>query len=167
MERQAKMRIGGMCELMRRIATAVDEQLFEGAKNDERIQEMLKGFHDYYEEAIEVIGISAPLDPRTVGPLLAAYEKALAPLRAWIAKPEGDYIPLLRGARRDGLGALLELVNLLQNRKRGYLYLNDVTVRFTKLLELFDPKPAPEVLKKGLEEHDAALAEFKKFAGIK
>jgi hypothetical protein len=167
MERQAKMRIGGMCELMRRISTAVDDQLFAAAKNDERIQEMLKGFHDYYEEAIEVIGISAPLDPRTVVPLLAAYEKALAPLRAWIAKPEGDPVPLLRAARRDGLGALLELVNLLQNRKRGYLYLNDITVRFTKLLEHFDPKPAPEALKKGLEEHDAALAEFKKFAGIK
>jgi hypothetical protein len=167
MERQAKMRIGGMCELMRRIATAADEQLFEGAKNEERIQEMLKGFHDYYEEAIEVIGISAPLDIRTVGPLLAAYEKAVAPLRAWIAKPEGEYIPVLRTARRDGLAALLELVNLLQNRKRGYLYLNEVTVRFTKLLELFDPKPAPDALKKGLEEHDAALGEFKKFAGIK
>ena len=167
MERQAKMRIGGMCELMRRIAAAVDEQLGDGAKNDERIQEMLKGFHDYYEEAIEVIGINAPLDIRTVGPLLAGYEKALGPLRAWIAKPEGDYNPVLRSARREGLGALLELVNLLQNRKRGYQYLNEVSVRFTKLLELFDLKPAPDALRKGLEEHDAALAEFKKFAGIK
>ena len=167
MERQAKMRIGGMCELMRRIANAADEQFDEGAKNDERIQEMLKGFHDYYEEAIEVIGISAPLDVRTVGPLLAAYEKAVAPLRAWIAKPEGEYIPVLRAARRDGLGALLELVNLLQNRKRGYLYLNEISSRFTKLLDLFDPTPAPDALKKGMEEHDAALAEFKKFAGIK
>src|SRR6185295_18581519 len=107
MERQAKMRIGGMCELMRRIMVAAEEQFLEGAKNDERIQEMLKGFHDYYEEAIEVIGISAPLDLRTVGPLLAAYEKAVAPLRAWIAKPEGDYVAVLRPARRDGLGALL------------------------------------------------------------
>jgi hypothetical protein len=167
MERQAKMRIGGMCELMRRISTAADEQFFEGAKNDERIQEMLKGFHDYYEEAIEVIGINAPLDMRTVGPLVAAYEKAVAPLRAWIARPEGDYVPVLRRARREGLGSLLELVNLLQNRRRGYLYLNEISVRFTKLLELFDPKPAPEALKKGMEEHDAALAEFKKFAGIK
>jgi hypothetical protein len=167
MERQAKMRIGGMCELMRRISTAADEQFFEGAKNDERIQEMLKGFHDYYEEAIEVIGINAPLDPRTVGPMVAAYEKAVAPLRAWIATPEGDPLPVLRAARRDGLGTLLELVNLLKNRKRGYLYLNEISVRFTKLLELFDPKPSPEALRKGLEEHDAALAEFKKFAGIK
>ena len=167
MERQAKMRIGGMCELLRRIMVGADEQFLEGAKNDERQQEMLKGFHDYFEEAIEVIGINAPLDIRTVGPLMAAYDKALAPLRAWIAKPEGDFVPVLRVARRDGLGSLLELVQHLQNRKRGYLYLNEVSSRFTRLLEHFDPKPAPEALKKGLEEHDAALAEFKKFAGLK
>ena len=74
---------------------------------------------------------------------------------------------VIRPARRDGLGALLQLVHLLQNRKRGYLYLNEVSARFTRLLELFDPTSAPEVLKKGLEEHDAALAEFKKFAGLK
>ena len=111
--------------------------------------------------------IDAPLDVRTVGPLMAAYDKAFAPLRAWIQKPEGDYLPVLRAARRDGLGALLELVHLLQNRKRGYLYLNEISVRFTRLLELFDPKASPEALKKGLEEHDAALAEFKKFAGLK
>jgi hypothetical protein len=40
-------------------------------------------------------------------------------------------------------------------------------VRFTRLLEILDAKPSPEALKKGLEEHDAALADFKKFAGIK
>lgn len=167
MERQAKMRIGGMCELLRRIMVGADEQFLEGAKNDERQQEMLKGFHDYFEEAIEVIGINAPLDIRTVGPLMATYDKALAPLRDWIAKPQGDALAVLRPARRDGLGALLELVQHLQNRKRGYLYLNEVSARFTRLLELFDPSPAPEALKKGLEEHDAALAEFKKFAGLK
>ncbi|MBI3858144.1 MAG: hypothetical protein HY293_20880 [Planctomycetes bacterium] len=167
MERQAKMRVGGMCELMRRITTAIEERFLEGAKNEERIQEMLKAFHDYFEEAIEVIGINAPLDVRTVGPLMAAYDKALVPLRAWIAKPQGDPLPILRAARRDGLGSLLELVQLLQNRKRGYLHLNEISVRFTRLLELFDPTAAPEALKKGLEEHDAALAEFKKFAGLK
>lgn len=167
MERQAKMRIGGMIELMKRIATAADEQFLDQAQNHQRIGEMLKAFHDYYEEAIEVIGISAPLDVRTVGPLMAAYDKAVAPLRAWIRTPSGDAGTVLRTARRDGLGALLELVQLLQNRKRGYLYLNEVSARFTKLLDLFDPAAAPEVLQKGLAEHDAALAEFKKFAGIK
>lgn len=167
MERQAKMRIGGMCELMRRISVAIEEHFLEGAKNEERIQEMLKGFHDYFEEAIEVIGINAPLDVRTVGPLLAAYDKAVAPLRAWIGKPKGDGWAVLRSARRDGLAALLELAPLLQNRKRGYLYVNEVSVRFTELLELFDSKASPEALRKGMDAHDAALADFKKFAGLK
>jgi hypothetical protein len=167
MERQAKMRIGGMCELMRRISAAIEEHFLEGAKNEERIQEMLKGFHDYFEEAIEVIGINAPLDVRTVGPLLAAYDRAVAPIRAWIAKPQGDGWAVLRNARRDGLSALLELAPLLQNRKRGYLYVNEVSVRFTDLLDLFDTKATPEALRKGMDAHDAALAEFKKFAGLK
>ena len=64
------------------------------------------------------------------------------------------------------LGPLIELAPLLQNRKRGYLYVNTISVRFTRLLELIDARPSPEALKKGLEEHDAALAEFKKFAGL-
>ena len=55
----------------------------------------------------------------------------------------------------------------LQNRKRGYHYVNEISVRFTRLLEILDAKPAPEALAKGLEEHDAALADFKKFAGLK
>jgi hypothetical protein len=167
MERQAKMRIGGMCELMRRIMVLVDDQFGEQAQNHDRVLEMLKGFHDYFEEAIEVIGINAPLDVRQVGPILGSYEKALAALRAWIAHPGGDGAAVVRNVRRDGLGALFELVPLLQNRKRGYLYVNELTVRFTRLLDLFDAKPAPEALKKGFEEHDAALAEFKKFAGLK
>jgi hypothetical protein len=168
MERQAKMRVGGMCELLaRRMVGAAEAHFLEGAKSEERVQELIKGFHDYFEEAIEVIGVSAPLDPRTVGPLIAAYDKALVPLRAWMTTPQGDPEPAIRTARRDGLGSLIALAPLLQNRKRGYLYLNAISVRFTRLLELIDAKPAPEALKKGLQEHDEALAEFKTFAGLK
>lgn len=167
MERQAKMRVGGMCELLaRRMIGAAEAHFLEGAKSEERVQELIKGFHDYFEEAIEVIGVNAPLDPRTVGPLVAAYDKALVPLRAWIADPKGPVDAVLRPARREAIGSLIALAPLLQNRKRGYLYVNAVSVRFTRLLELIDDKPSPEVLKKGLEEHDAALAEFKKFAGL-
>jgi hypothetical protein len=168
MERQAKMRVGGMCELlMRRIITSAELVYGGEPKADERVQELFKGFHDYFEEAIEVIGVSAPLDVRTVGPLMAAYEKGYAPLKSWIQKPEGDGAAVLRAARRECLGSLLELAPLLQNRKRGYLYVNEISVRFTRLLEILDAKPAPEALTKGLEEHDAALADFKKFAGLK
>lgn len=161
MERQAKMRVGGMCELMRRIRVAAEEQFKEGAKNEDRIRDMLKGFHNYFEEAIESIGIDAPLDIRRVGPIIAAYEKTLRTLRS-----EGPSEPALRAVRRDGIGCLFELVPLLQNRKRGYLYVNTVSARFTTLLELAIAKAPAGDLKKALEEHDAALVEFKKFAGL-
>jgi hypothetical protein len=168
MERQAKMRVGGMCELLaRRMIGAAEGHFLQGLKTEERVQELIKGFHDYFEEAIEVIGVNAPLDPRTVVPLVAAYDRAMVPLRAWIADPKGDGTEVIRKARREGVSALLELAPLLQNRKRGYSYVNAISARFTRLLELIDAKPAPSVLKKGMEEHDQALAEFKTFAGIK
>jgi len=167
MERQAKMRVGGMCELLaRRMIGASEGHFLQGLKTQERVQELIKGFHDYYEEAIEVIGVNAPLDPRTVVPLVAAYDRAMTPLRAWLAEPKGDGAEVVRKARREAIGALLELAPLLQNRKRGYLYVNAISARFTQLLELIDAKPGPAALKKSLQEHDEALAEFKKFAGI-
>ncbi|HLY73105.1 MAG TPA: hypothetical protein VKU80_03215, partial [Planctomycetota bacterium] len=168
MERQAKMRVGGMCELLaRRMIGASEGHFLQGLKTEERVQELIKGFHDYFEEAIEVIGVNAPLDPRTVVPLVTAYEKAMSPLRAWIAEPKAGGDAVVKKARREGLGALLALAPLLQNRKRGYLYVNAISVRFSQLLELMDAKPTLEALKKGMQEHDEALAEFKKFAGIK
>jgi hypothetical protein len=168
MERQAKMRVGGMCELLaRRMIGASEGHFLQGLKTEERVQELIKGFHDYFEEAIEVIGVNAPLDPRTVGPLVNAYEKAMVPLRAWIADPRSDGTAIVKKARREGIGALLALAPLLQNRKRGYLYVNSISVRFSQLLELIDAKPTPDALNKGMQDLDEALGEFKKFAGIK
>src|SRR5258708_39831799 len=167
MERQAKMRVGGMCELLaRRMIGAAEGHFFQNLKTEERVQELIKGFHDYFEEAIEVIGVSAPLDPRTVVPLINAYDGAMAPLRQWIADSKGDGSAVLKKAPKDGIGALLQLAPLRQNRKRGYLYVNAISVRFSQLLELIDAKPGPEALKKGMQDHDDALGEFKKFAGI-
>ncbi len=168
MERQAKMRVGGMCELLaRRMIGASEGHFLHGMKTQERVQELIKGFHDYFEEAIEVIGVNAPLDPRTVVPLVNAYESAMAPLRAWILDPQGDGAAVFKKARKDAVGSLLQLAPLLQNRKRGYLYVNNISARFSRLLELIDAKPGPDALKKGMQDHDDALAEFKKFAGIK
>ena len=158
MERQAKMRVGGMCEL-----DAADRWSGRGAvhrrgpRTEERVEEMIKGFHDYFEEAIEVIGINAPLDIRTVGPIVAAYEKAMAPLRAWILKPEGDGAAVVRRPPAGTASAALQqLVPLLQNRKRGYLYVNEVSVPiYAGFSSSSTRTPAPEALKKGLEEHDA------------
>ncbi|HZE99545.1 MAG TPA: hypothetical protein VE981_21245 [Planctomycetota bacterium] len=177
MERQAKMRVGGMCELMaRRMIGAAEGHFLQGLETKPRVQELIKGFHDYFEEAIEVIGVSAPLDIRTVGPLVAQYEQALKPLRDWVASRKGEAVEIaagsdaaatVRAARRDGIGALLQLAPLLQNRKRGYLYVNTISVRFTHFLEILDGRPAPDALKKGMAELDAALVDFKTFAGLK
>ena len=129
---------------------------------------MLEGFYNYFEEAIEVIGIDAPLDIERVGPLLHAYEAAFAPLRVWIEKRQGEDVR--RDARRDCLAALFKIPTLLQNRKRAYTYVNEISVRFTRLLDATDAPASPEAAgtaRKALEEHDEALRDFKRFAGIK
>jgi hypothetical protein len=166
MERQAKMRLGGMCDLLRRISSAAHEQFVEGQNHKDRIHRMITGFVDYFEEAIEVIGVHLPLNVRLVGPITEAYDKALAPLRRWIDTGTGDGSEILRHARRDGLGALLDFPPLFNNRKRAYRYVNEVGLRLTRLLELLDAAAPAEAVKKALGEHDAALAEFKKFAGL-
>lgn len=168
MERQAKMRIGGMCELLRRIVVAAGDQFVAEKPDFSRLGEMIEGWHGYFEEAIEVIGIDAPLDVERVGPLLHDYEIAFAPLRAWLEKREGEDVR--RDARRDCLAALFKLPPLLQNRKRAYTYVNEISVRFTRLLEASDAPASPEAaasVRKALEEHDGALRDFKRFAGIR
>ena len=167
MERQAKMRIGGMCVLLDRIAKGYTEQFAAAKPEYARVQEMMEGWHNYFEEAIEVIGIDAPLDIETVGPLVRAYETAFAPLRAWIEKGQGGDVR--REARRDCLAALFKIPPLLQNRKRAYKFVNDLSQRFTRLLEATEVPASPEAaaaVRKALEEHDEALRDFKKFGGL-
>ncbi len=168
MERQAKMRIGGMCELLRRTVVAAGDQFALDKPDLTRVGEMLEGWIQYWEEAIEVIGIDAPLDLEIIGPLLHDYEIAFAPLRAWIETREGEDVR--RVARRDCLATLFKFPPLLQNRKRAYTFVNEISVRFTRLLEASDAAASPEAagaLRKALGEHDEALREFKKFAGLK
>jgi len=168
MERQARMRIGGMGELLRRILVSCSEHVQDGREIQERIAQTFDGFHAYYEEAVEVIGIEAPLDIEKVGPLVAAYEAGVAPLRAWVEKGSADGAAddALRRARREAFTALLKLPGLLHNRKRGYAYVNETSVRFNRLLDLAEGKASADELKKALADHDAALAEFKRFAGL-
>jgi hypothetical protein len=128
---------------------------------------MFDGFFAYFEEAVEVIGIEAPLDIEKVGPLVAAYEAGIAPLRAWVEKGAADVADdALRRARREGFTAILKLPTLLANRKRGYAHVNETSARFSRLLALAEAKAPAEDLKKALAEHDAALAGFKRFAGL-
>jgi hypothetical protein len=166
MERQAKMRVGGMCELLRRMLVNCGDFLAEGKGSEERIREMFDGFHGYFEEAIEVIGLPMPLDAEKVGPILEDYEKALVPLRAWLEKREGPD-PRPR-ARREALGTLFRLPPLLKNRKSAYKLVNDIGGRFRRLIDLTEEaETSPEAVRKALAEHDEALRDFKKLAGVK
>jgi hypothetical protein len=166
MERQARMRIGGMGELLRRILVLCSEQILDGKDQEERIAQMFDGFFAYFEEAVEVIGIEAPLDIQKVGPLVAAYEAGVAPLRAWVEKGAGEDGEALRRARREAYTALLKLPALLVNRKRGYAHVNETSARLSRLLALAEEKAPADELRKALAEHDAAFAEFRRFAGL-
>jgi len=166
MERQAKMRVAGMCELLRRILVNCGDLMAEKKGTEERIREMFEGLDGYIEEAIEVIGLPMPLDPEKIGPLILEYEKALAPLRPWLEKREGAD-PRAK-ARRDGLGTLLRLPPLLRNRKSAYKLVNDIGFKYRRLLDLTEEEGVtPEAIRKALAEHDVALRDFKKLAGQK
>ncbi len=167
MERQAKMRLGGMCELLRRMLVQCTDRLEDPAtKKLEPIVELMEAFGGYFEEAVEVIGVPLPLDPAKIGPALAVYENAAKALRASIEKPGDDPAALRAAARRDGFQALLQIPPMLRNRKSAYRFVNDLSLRFRGLLELTDEKPSPEALRKALEEHDTALRDLKKLAGL-
>lgn len=162
MERQAKMRVGGMAELQRRMLVAASEDLLEkqeGAAT--RAKQIQDAFEPYFEEAVEVLGIQRPLDPEKIGPLVQAYEEAIKPLRAG-APPSAEAVAV---ARRDALTVMLKIPQLLKTRKRGYSYANDLSARFTSLLEAAEA--SPDVFRKALGEHDEALKAFKAFAGLK
>ena len=112
-----------------------------------------------------MLGIDRPLDPEKIGPILKGYEAALQPLRA--ALLEGKVAPAeaADGARRLALTTLLRIPPLLKTRKRGYMYANDLSSRFTALLEAAEA--SPDAFRKAFGEHDEALRAFKRFAGLK
>ena len=166
MERQAKMRVGGMAELQRRLLVAANEDLLEKQEGAAaRVKQIVEAYEGYFEEAVEVLGVERPLDPEKIGPLVTAYERALQPLRA--AAAEGRPVPAdaLAHVRRDALAVILKIPQLLKTRKRGYAYANDVSARFTALLAAAEA--SPDAFRKSLEEHDEALRAFKRFAGLK
>lgn len=157
-ERQAKMRIGGMCELLRRIVKAAEA-------DESRVAEMLDGWRDYFEEAIDQTGIPAPFDFEQVGPILADYEIGFGPLRAWLEDRAREDVG--RKARGECLTALLKLTSLAKKRRVPYRYINEICARLTRLHELSADPPTPEnqvAVRKALEEHDRAVQEFVRFA---
>lgn len=162
-ERQAKMRLGGMAELLRRILVAAHEDLIDKQENaGARAKQTADAFEAYFEEAVEVLGVERPLDPEKIGPLLRAYEESLKPLRVEGKVPAPEAVA---EARRGGLTAMLRIPLLLKTRKRGYVYATELSSRFTSLLDAAET--SPDAFRKALGEHDEALRAFKRFAGLK
>ncbi len=152
------MRIGGMCELLRRILKAA-----EG--DEERVAGLLESWRDYFNEAIDHWGLPVPFDFEQVDAILVDYQAAFAPFRAWLEDRSREDVR--REARRDCLALLLKLTSLAQKRRAPYGYVNEICVGLTRLVELSDELPTPEnraAIGKVLEEHDRALLSFRTFA---
>lgn len=166
-EGRARMYVDALCELLERYSKAVERLRWaEEEGNDVRVASLRKAFHQSIDEAYDRLGIDGPLDASRAGPIVAAYEKALAPLRSGLGKPAGETSALRRKARHDGLVALFDLPPLLEYRRRGYQYLNEVSVRLTRFLELAEAGAAAKDLEQALRDHDATLVVFKKYAGL-
>lgn len=166
MERQAKMRLGGMAELQRRMLIAANEDLLEKQEGAAaRVKQIAEAYDGYFEEAVEVLGVERPLDPAKIGPLVSGYEAALKPLRTAAVEGKPPSADAVAAVRRDALTSMLRIPQLLKTRKRGYAYASDLSTRFTALLAAAET--SPEGFRKSLEEHDEALRAFKRFAGLK
>jgi hypothetical protein len=165
-ERQSRMRIGGMTELLRRMLVSAGEHLEGQGDHKAHLEQMFSGWLDYFEEAVDAIGANLPLDPERAGPVHQAYRAALAPLRAVLADDAKDVETVRLKVKREGLSTLLQYPPLLQNRKRGYLFVNEVSARFTRLLGLMDAGASRDELRKALADHDRALADFESYAGL-
>lgn len=166
-ERQAKMRVGGMCDILRGTLTLCTDSLKGDKEALERAQKRFEGFHAYYEEALEIICPNAPLDATLIAPLVETYEKGFLPVRAWVERGEGEWPAARRSARTVCSEALFKIPLLVKTRKTAYTFVSDISDRFTRLLELADGTADPKELKKALAEHDRAVADFKKLAGLK
>jgi hypothetical protein len=154
-EYQGRMRIDGLSGFLNRMIAAVDDP----QSDPKRTREWLAGFVRSLDEAYTAIGFEPPLDGRKAGPLLAAYERAVAP----VLEGKGD---LQRRARADGISALYDLLGLLRGRPRGYPYVNAVGMELTRTLELIDEKAPDPELRRALARHAAALGELRRFAGL-
>jgi hypothetical protein len=151
-EQQARMHVNALSEYLERTVRAVDER-----EDETRIRRRLAGFMQALDDAITSIGVDAPLDARKAGPGVAAYEKAVAPLRDGLWSP---------GVRAAGLGALFDLLPVLRGRRRAYPYLNAMSAGFIRVFELAEAQASPDELKDALRAHDAALRDFKRMAGL-
>lgn len=154
-ESQARFRVGALCEVVERIVAFVDAQDGAGARR------WIAWFERAIDEAYTVLGIDAPLDERRATPAFAAYERTMTTLRRGIDRPE-----IRRRARAEGVAALFDLLKMIRTRDRAYVHVNALSVRFTRIFHLAEGEASREDLNAALEAHDAALREFRSFAGL-
>jgi len=158
-EGQARMRVGALCEFLQHGIDVVDDG--EALRDDERVRRLVNGFLESLDEACDVVGADMPLNPLLSGPALRAYEQALAALRQ-----PGAPAAVLKKSRADALSALFDLASMLRLRRRGYASLNAMAGRLARVRELLDAKAPATDLQRALDEHDAAVREFKTFARL-
>jgi hypothetical protein len=151
------MRVRGLCGFLDRILLEVDDT----ESDPVRTREWMAGFEESYGDAITVIGIDPPLDARSGNAAVAAVEKAIAPLRDGYGRRE-----VRRRVRAEGVAALFDLLQLLRTRKRAYVYVNTIGLRFNRLFDLTDENAGPETMAAAFRDLDASLREFRMFAGL-
>lgn len=152
-EYQARMRIRALGEFIRRMTAA--------AEGDEAgARRLLAGFEESMDDALTKIGIDLPFDGRTAQPAFAAYEGIVAPLRG------GADAAARRKIRTEGVEALFDLLKLIRTRHRAYAYVNALGARFTRAVQLMDAGAPAEEIREALDAHDAALREFRTYAGL-
>lgn len=156
-DRQAKMRIGGLCEQARRIVRHCNELFQTAAPDFDRLQEMIRNWRNYFDDGVGRVGAETPLDPERFRPILRDYERAVAALRTPKAEPPDEEV--LREARRECLGALFRMAPLLTNRRRAYPAFNELCRSLTRVVALAGD---PAALEEALAAHDAAFQEVRK-----
>jgi hypothetical protein len=157
-EYQTRMRVRGLCGFLDRLIREADDE----ERDPERIRKWIAGFEESFDDALTVIGIDPPIDDRSAGAALASYESALAPLREGHDRPQ-----VRRKARAEGVRALFDLLGLLRTRRRAYIYVNTISLRFARLFDLIDEAASPELLRAAFQDHDAALRDFRASVGLR
>lgn len=155
LESQSRFRLRGLCDAVERIIAFIDDRDGVG------VLPWLRWYEQSVDAAYTTLGIDAPLDEGRAKPAFAAYEATMASLRGNIDRPD-----VRRRARAEGVAALFDLLQMIRTRQRAYIHVNTLGARFTRIFQLADADAPGEEVKAALEAHDAALREFRRFAGL-
>ena len=135
-----------------------------------RIMYGLTGFLAYFEEAREAMGIDTPSDPDAVGAIVKDYETATGELAELAAKADAAaWKAKAPAARTRARSALMKLSAPGLLPRRAYDRVLDLAEKFGQLYAHHEGTAtgAKSVPPDPTAEHQAILAEFRKYAGIK